>query len=109
MKKSKKDRLKKAGWAVGTPTEFLGLTDEEAALVEMKLALASSLKNRRQELQWTQEMLAKQIDSSQSRVAKMEAADVSVSIDLLVRSLLALGTTRQELGRIIGRRDAHAA
>jgi len=109
MKKSKKERLEKAGWKVSTTADFLDLTDEEATLIEMKLALASSLKKRRQDNQWTQEMLAKQIDSSQSRVAKMESADGSVSIDLLVRSLLTLGATRQDLGRIISRRDAFAA
>ena len=103
MKKSKTDRLQKAGWKVGTAAEFLGLTDEEAALIEMKLALARSLKAHRLFLNLTQDDLAKQLGSSQSRVAKMEAADTTVSMELLVRSLLVLGASRQEVGRIIGR------
>ena len=103
MRKAKKDRLRKAGWKVGSAREFLGLSEEEAALVEMKLALARSLKGRRLEQGLTQNGLAKRLGSSQSRVAKMEAADATVSIDLLVRSLLVLGATRREVGRIIAR------
>jgi ribosome-binding protein aMBF1 (putative translation factor) len=102
MKKSRQDQLAKAGWQVGTAQEFLGLSDEEAALVEMKLALARSLKQRRLARDLTQDELALQLGSSQSRVAKMEAADASVSMDLLMRALLSLGATRQEVGRIIG-------
>ena len=49
----------------------------------------------------TQVDLAKAVQSSQSRVAKMEAGDPSVSLDLLVRSLIALGTSSKELGKII--------
>lgn len=106
MKKTKIEQLKKAGWKVGTTKEFLGLTDEETALIEMKLALARSLKERRMAQDMTQGELAKQLGSSQSRVAKMEAADGTVSMELLVRSLLVLGATRQEVGRIIGRKTA---
>jgi ribosome-binding protein aMBF1 (putative translation factor) len=104
MKKSQQTRLKKAGWKVGTAEDFLGLTDEEAALIEMKLALARDLNHRRRAYGLTQHDLAKALRTSQSRVAKMEAADATVSLELLVRSLLALGATRQEVGRIIGRK-----
>lgn len=106
MNKTKTECLKKAGWKVGTAQEFLGLTDEESALIEMKLALARSLKERRLTQDMTQGELAKQLGSSQSRVAKMEAADATVSMELLVRSLLLLGASRQEVGRIIGRKTA---
>lgn len=109
MKNAKKERLNKAGWKVGSTEEFLGLSEEEAALIEMKLALARSLKQRRQSHGLTQEDLAKRLESSQSRVAKMESADTTVSLDLLVRSLLALGATRQEVGRIIGKKATMSA
>ena len=108
MRKAKKEQLNNTGWKAGSAQEFLGLSDEEAVLIEMKLALASSLKERRRSRGWTQEMLAKRLGSSQSRVAKMEAADATVSIDLLIQSLLVLGATRQQLGRIIGRKTAEA-
>ena len=109
MKSTKRDRLNKAGWKVGTAKEFLGLTNEEAALIEMKLALARSLKQRRLEHDLTQDELASRLGSSQSRVAKMEAADATVSMELLVRSLLVLGASRQEIGRIIGSKTAAPA
>ena len=106
MKKAKADRLQKSGWKVGTAKEFLGLSEEESALIEMKLALAGSLKQLRQSNDMSQYELAKRLGSSQSRVAKMEAADGSVSMELLVRSLLVLGASRQEVGKIIGRNTA---
>jgi transcriptional regulator with XRE-family HTH domain len=109
MKKAKKERLTRAGWKVGSTQEFLGLNDEETQFIEMKLALARSLKERRLIKRWTQDDLARELGSSQSRVAKMEAADASVSIDLLVRSLLALGATRQDVSRIIGAKSATPA
>jgi DNA-binding XRE family transcriptional regulator len=101
MKKAKRARLEAAGWKVGTVQQFLGLSDEEAAFVDLKLALARSLRSRRERKGFTQNQLAELIESSQSRVAKMEAGDRTVSLDLLVRSLLAMGTTKRELARII--------
>ena len=89
------------GWKIGTAKDFLRLTDEEVAYVEMKLALSEMLKNRRVRKKLTQAQLAQEIRSSQSRIAKMEAGDPTVSIDLLVKSLLALGVSKKELGRTI--------
>jgi hypothetical protein len=109
MKKAKKQRLEAAGWRVSTAAEFLGLSPEEATLVEMKLALAAGVKRRRIAKRLTQGDLASRLGSSQSRVAKLEGADPSVSVDLLVRALLALGADRAELARIIGRNSPRAA
>jgi ribosome-binding protein aMBF1 (putative translation factor) len=103
MKKTKKNRLESAGWRVGDAAEFLDLTDEEVAFVELKLALADYLREIRRQHGWTQSQVARRLKSSQSRVAKMEAADASVSLDLLVKSLLALGATRREVGGVIAR------
>ena len=101
MRDEKRRRLESRGWKIGTAKEFLGLFEEEAAYVELKLRLADSLKERRRRRRMTQVGLAKAIRSSQSRVAKMEAGDPTVSIDLLIRSLLALGASARELSRII--------
>ena len=101
MKQSKRAKLESRGWKVGSAEEFLGLSAEETAYIEMKLALSEKLKQRRQRKQMTQAELAKPVHSSQSRVAKMEAGDPSVSMDLLVKSLLALGVSKKELGRSI--------
>jgi ribosome-binding protein aMBF1 (putative translation factor) len=106
MKKAKRARLEAAGWKVGTVRQFLGLSAEEEAFLELKLTLARSLRDRRERKGLTQAQLAGLIESSQSRVAKMEAGDRTVSLDLLVRSLLAMGTTKRELARIIAPRRA---
>lgn len=98
MRAEKRQRLEAGGWKVGGAKEFLGLTDEEAAMVEIRLSLARALKESRLARNWTQAKLAKELGSSQSRVAKMEAGDASVSIDLLVRSLLVSGATGAEIG-----------
>lgn len=105
MKAQKKKRLESAGWRGGSPADFLDLGPEEVAFVEVKLALADHLKQLRAK-RWTQVVVAKRLKSSQSRVAKMEAADASVSMDLLVRSLLALGVSRRDVGRAIASRAA---
>jgi DNA-binding XRE family transcriptional regulator len=91
MNADKRKRLEKAGWRVGSAAEFLSLTDAEAAFVEMKLALAAKLAEARRSRHLTQEKLAALLKTSQPRVAMMEKGDPSVSLDLLVRALLALG------------------
>lgn len=100
MDVTKRKRLEKAGWKVGTAEEFLNLSREEAAYVELKMHLSKTLLKRRQSLGMSQVAVAKKICSSQSRVAKMEAGDPSVSIDLLVRSLLALGESPRVLEKV---------
>ena len=103
MKSTKRKKLEAAGWQIGTATQLLGLSKEEAELVEIRLALAQGLRQRREAKRLTQARLAKLIGSSQSRVAKMEAADSTVALDLLFRSLVATGASRRELARIIQR------
>jgi ribosome-binding protein aMBF1 (putative translation factor) len=94
-------KLNARGWKVGDAKEFLGLLDQEAALVELRLALCRSVRERRLKLGLSQVELASRLGSSQSRVAKLEGADATVSIDLLIRGLLALGASRREIGRAL--------
>lgn len=101
MDKAKRAALKKQGWRIGSTQEFLGLTDEEVAYIELKLNLGHKLKASRLDRNLSQVELARLVNSSQSRVAKMEAGDPSVSADLIIKSLLALGVSRKELGRTI--------
>ncbi|WP_455379257.1 helix-turn-helix transcriptional regulator [Petrachloros mirabilis] len=101
MTKRKRARLEAAGWAVGSVKEFLGLSEADAVLIEMKLALSRSLRDRRKRYGLSQVELAKRLQSSQSRVAKMEAGDPSVSMDLLVSSLLLLGASSSDLAKTI--------
>ena len=97
-------RLRARGWKIGDATEFLGLSAEEAALVELRLALSRSVRARRLKMGVSQVELAARLGSSQSRVAKLEGADATVSIDLLIRGLLALGATRRDIGRAMAER-----
>jgi DNA-binding XRE family transcriptional regulator len=102
MNKNKAAKLRRHGWEIGNAADFLNLSSEEAAYVELKVTLAQYLHEKRKSRHLTQEQLAQLIHSSQSRVAKMEKNDPTVSIDLMVKSLLAMGATRRELAEAIG-------
>ena len=104
MNKRERARLEARGWRFGSVREFLGLTPEEAALIEVKLMLARQVRERRLVRRWTQGELAKRLGSSQSRVAKLEAGDPSVSVDLLLRSLFVMGATPRQIGGALRRR-----
>ena len=97
----KKAPAKKQGWVEGDYSDFLELSDEDGAFVEMKFHLVQALRKARLEQELTQQEVAKLIGSGQSRVAKMEAGDPSVSLDLLLKTLIALGKTRKDLGKLI--------
>ena len=101
MKQSKRQKLERNGWRVGNASDFLGLSTEESVYIEMKLALSETLREEREKKKLSQVQFARMIASSQSRVAKMEAADSSVSMDLLVKSLLALGVARKKVARAL--------
>ena len=106
MNKDKRKKLEAKGWKVGSTEEFLHLTPEESAYISLKIKLAQGLSLHRKRQQLTQVQLAQRIKSSQSRVAKMEAGDPSVSLDLLIKSLLALGSSPSDLARLIGGRKS---
>lgn len=103
MNSRKKARLTRKGWRIGTAETFLGLTPEESAYIEIKLKLANELRRVRLEKGLSQTGLASKVGSSQSRVAKMEGADPQVSLDLIVRSLLATGRRPKEIARALAK------
>jgi DNA-binding XRE family transcriptional regulator len=110
MLELKKRQLEARGWKIGTTEEFLDLSAEETSYIELKLKLAASLRKRRSRRRLTQAGLAKLVRSSQSRVAKMETGDPSVSVDLLIRALLALGASNREIaGAIAPTRKAESS
>ncbi len=109
MHSNKQKRLEAKGWKVGSARDFLGLSEQEEAYVEIKLRLAESVRNQRMKRKMTQADLAKAIKSSQSRVAKMEAGERSVSLDLLVRTLLVLGSSSSDLARLLSPRKSVSA
>jgi len=97
----KRRRLERAGWTVGDAGDFLGLSADERRFVEVKLALADGLRRRREQLGLTQTEVAERFGSSQSRVAKMEAAHRTVSTDLLLKSLFRLGASPRDIARLL--------
>jgi DNA-binding XRE family transcriptional regulator len=101
MDTEKRKRLEAAGWTVGNTSDFLELTSAETELVELKVKLALLVKELRKNQNLSQNTLAKKMGSSQSRIAKIESGDPSVSLDLIVRALLTSGATRQELAQVI--------
>ncbi|MBY0505851.1 MAG: helix-turn-helix domain-containing protein [Bryobacteraceae bacterium] len=105
----KKKRLQRNGWAVGSATDFLQLSPEEASFIELKLALAAGIRELRQKNGLTQTEVAAWLGSSQSRVAKMEAGDRSVSLDLLVKSLLRIGASPTAIAKWIRRAETNRA
>ena len=109
MHEDKRKRLERTGWRTSTAADFLDLSAEEAAYIKLKLKLAHGLRKRRTRRNLSQVDLARLAKSSQSRVAKMEAGDPSVSVDLLVRTLLALGLSQRELAKVIESREPATA
>ncbi len=105
MDSEKRKRLENAGWTAGDASNFLNLTPAEAELVEIKVQLALLVKEQRKIHNLSQNALAQKMSSSQSRVAKIESGDPSVSLDLIVRALLTSGITRQELAQAIYEAD----
>ena len=93
----------------GDTARFLKLSDAESRFLLLKLALASGVRQLRERRGLTQAALADRLGSSQSRVAKMEAGDRAVSLDLLMRSLLTIGATASEIAKWIKRAESSRA
>ena len=109
VRADKRKKLERAGWTVGDAGDFLGLTVEERYFVDVKLALADGLRQRREQLGLTQTQVAQRFGSSQSRVAKMEAADRTVSTDLLLKSLFTLGASTRDVAKLLAPRSRNRA
>ena len=101
MNSAKRKRLESKGFKVGDVQDFLNLSPEEVKYIELKIALGKELQAYRKSKRFTQTEFARKINSSQSRVAKMESGDPSVSIDLMIRSFFALGASRKHLAEIV--------
>ena len=97
MEKARIKRLKASGWQIGDANDFLQLSAEESKLVAVRIALASAVKTSRLKRKLSQNDLALRMKSSQSRVAKIEAGDISVSLDLIVRALIASGASTRDI------------
>lgn len=103
MNNKRQKELEAKGYRVTSVSEFLDLTPHEEAVIETRLALSNELKQRRLNAKVSQQRFAKRLKTSQSRVAKMEAGDESVSLDLLITNLFRIGVNRKEIGEILAR------
>jgi len=109
MRDNKRERLEKAGWKIGSADEFLGLSPEESAYLNLKERMGTVLREWRTSRELTQKQLATKIGSSQSRVAKMESGDPTVSLDLVIKALIALGASNRDLADAIASPEAAAS
>lgn len=91
----------KNGWVEGSVKDFLDLDQADMEFIETRLALSRRLKTERIKRHLTQSDLAEKLETSQSRVAKMEKGDPSVSLDLLVQALFRIGFKRKQLAEAI--------
>jgi ribosome-binding protein aMBF1 (putative translation factor) len=91
MNRHKRRLLKTAGFRLGDAADFLGLSAEEQAIVELRVAVGQQVRTLREKRRLSQQQLATRIQSSQSRVAKIEAATPGVSLDLAFRGFFAVG------------------
>jgi hypothetical protein len=93
MTEQEKKNLEAAGWKVGDVDEFLELTPEETAIVEMRVALAKALQQRQLKFR-----AAKPVPTRRKSTNKGESSE---SIDSMIRSLLVLGASRREIAAAI--------
>lgn len=101
MDQKKREKLEKNGWIAISVQDFLGLSAPEMAYIETKLKLSRTVKNLRLKKNLTQAAMAELLNSSQSRVAKMEKADDSVSVDLLLKAAYVLGATTDDVAEAL--------
>ena len=87
------------GWKEGGVREFLDLSAEDMAIIEIKARLAREVRKRRKAKRLSQASLAERVSTTQSRIARIEAAEAS--IEMLIRSLLALGESRSRIARLL--------
>ena len=95
------ERLAAVGIVRTSVEEFLGLTSEEVALIDMRITLSNALRERRAAARLTQAEVAERIGSSQPRIAKAEAGHRNVSFDLLLRAMVATGATNSDIGKAL--------
>ena len=87
------------GGKVTSVEEWLDLTPEEVAVLDMTIRLGEELKARRRQKRLSQERVAMILNTSQGRVSKLEKGQAT--LDQLARSLLALGGSTKEVARAI--------
>jgi predicted XRE-type DNA-binding protein len=106
MNPTKRQKLQKLGYRVTDTQEYLGLSDQEMVLIDLKISLIQKLRAVRKQKMLSQKQLAELLQSSQPRVAMLERGAPDVSLDLICRALIALGVPRRDIGKAISSRRA---
>ena len=101
MDKKRKQQREEKGFRVGSAADFLELTPEEEAYIDIRLDISNMVQSQRGKRGWTQDQLARAIGSSQSRIAKLEGGDPGISMDLMIKALLRLGTSKKQIGKLL--------
>jgi ribosome-binding protein aMBF1 (putative translation factor) len=101
MDKKRQQQLEEKGFRVGSAADFLELSQEEEAYIDIRLDISNMVKGQRAKKGWTQQQLARAIGSSQSRIAKLEGGDPGISMDLMIKALLQLGTSKKQIGKLL--------
>ena len=101
MDKKRKQQLEEKVFRVGSAADFLELTPEEEAYIDIRLDISNMVQSQRGKRGWTQDQLARAIGSSQSRIAKLEGGDPGISMDLMIKALLRLGTSKKQIGKLL--------
>lgn len=101
-----KEKLK-SEWTSGDYGDFLDLSTEERQLVEIRISVSKMIRRLREEKCLTQANLAERVGSSQSRIARIEAGAADVTLDLLIRVMLAAGGNLAELADVLANSHKH--
>jgi hypothetical protein len=91
MSKAERRALEAAGWKFGDYGDFLGLSDAERQIVELRIRLTRGIREARDRAGMTQADLAAAMKSTQPRVARIEAGGRGVSLDQMMRAYFAAG------------------
>lgn len=101
MNQSKTTQLEQAGWVPDETRDFLEMSRADVQLVELKMKLGEYMRDARRHRRWSQEQMAENIGSSLAQIIMMEAADPSISLDLMVKALLSMGASPRDIGRAL--------
>lgn len=100
MDAERKKKLEAAGWKFGDYADFLGMTPEEKAIVEIRLAATREMERLRAENPISQEELARRMGTKQPNVSKLFKNPGNATLDTLFRALLALGSTPKKIAAL---------
>lgn len=100
MDAERKKKLEAAGWKFGDYADFLGMTPEEKAVVEIRLAATREMERLRAENPISQEELARRMGTKQPNVSKLFKNPGKATLDTLFRALLALGSTPKKIASL---------